>query len=130
MPRTVRDLSFCVSKEVSHEIRCLVSSKITSTSGQLIQRIRLYDEEEHPTQNNIMVDEDLVQYYQLLADRGDAQAQVKSNFCFGETFELFDVGFFSMASVNYTIFVTLHMIKRCITFVWPQKMVIRMRWPI
>ena len=24
-----------------------------------------------------MVDEDLVQYYQLLADRGDAQAQVK-----------------------------------------------------
>ena len=56
--------------------RCLVSSKITSASGQLVQRIRLYDEEEHPTQNNIMVDEDLVQYYQLLADRGDAQAQV------------------------------------------------------
>ena len=55
----------------------IVSSKITSSSGQLIQRIRLQDEEEHPTQNNIMVDEDLVQYYQLLADRGDAQAQVK-----------------------------------------------------
>jgi hypothetical protein len=54
----------------------LVSSKITSASGQLVQRIRLHDEEEHPTQNNIMVDEDLVQYYQLLADRGDAQAQV------------------------------------------------------
>jgi len=55
----------------------LVSSKMTSASGQLVQRIRLYDEEEHPTQNNIMIDEDLVQYYQLLADRGDAQAQVK-----------------------------------------------------
>ncbi len=50
---------------------------MTSASGQLVQRIRLYDEEEHPTQNNIMIDEDLVQYYQLLADRGDAQAQVK-----------------------------------------------------
>jgi len=55
----------------------LVSSKMTSATGQLVQRIRLYDEEEHPTQNNIMIDEDLVQYYQLLADRGDAQAQVK-----------------------------------------------------
>jgi SEL1 protein len=51
---------------------------MTSASGQLVQRIRLYDEEEHPTQNNIMIDEDLVQYYQLLADRGDAQAQVKT----------------------------------------------------
>ena len=30
---------------------------MTSTSGQLFQRIRLYDEEEHSTQNNIMVDE-------------------------------------------------------------------------
>ena len=49
---------------------------MTSASGQLIQRIRLYDEEENPTQNNIMVDDDLLQYYQLLADRGDAQAQV------------------------------------------------------
>lgn len=63
---------------------------MTSASAQLVQRIRLYDEEEHPTQNNIMIDEDLVQYYQLLADRGDAQAQVKdlpdltdpSFFCF------------------------------------------------
>lgn len=55
----------------------LVSSKMTSSTGQLVQRIRLYDEEEHPTQNNIMIDEDLVQYYQLLADRGDAQAQVR-----------------------------------------------------
>ena len=59
-----------------HLIIDLVSSKLTSVSAQLVQRIRLQDEEEHPTQNNIMIDEDLVQYYQLLADRGDAQAQV------------------------------------------------------
>ncbi len=54
----------------------LVASKITTASGQLVQRIRLYDEEEHPTQNNIMTDNNLLQYYQLLADRGDSQAQV------------------------------------------------------
>ena len=52
---------------------------MTSSTGQLIQRIRLYDEEENPTQNNIMVDDDLLQYYQLLADRGDAQAQVEAD---------------------------------------------------
>lgn len=64
----------------------LVSSKMSSSSGQLVQRIRLYDEEEHPTQNNIMIDDDLVQYYQLLADRGDAQAQVRSSIAFAEEF--------------------------------------------
>lgn len=53
-----------------------VASKITSASGQLIHRIRLYDEDEHPIQNNIMMDNNLLQYYQLLADRGDPQAQV------------------------------------------------------
>jgi len=58
-------------------ITVLVASKITSASGQLVQRIRLYDEEEHPVQNNIMIDDNLLQYYQLLADRGDPQAQVK-----------------------------------------------------
>ena len=36
----------------------------------------MYDEEEHPVQNNILTDSNLLQYYQLLADRGDPQAQV------------------------------------------------------
>ncbi|CAF0981859.1 unnamed protein product [Adineta ricciae] len=74
--RTVSVAHNCESALMFYkQVATYVSSKITSASGQLIQRIRLYDEEEHPTQNNIMVDEDLVQYYQLLADRGDAQAQ-------------------------------------------------------
>jgi len=60
----------------------LVASKITTASGQLVQRIRLYDEEEHPMQNNIMIDNNLLQYYQLLADRGDPQAQVTRLFFF------------------------------------------------
>ncbi len=63
--------------EFLSQIIDLVSSKMTSASRQLVQRIRLYDEEEHPTQNNIMIDEDLIQYYQLLINRGDAKAQVK-----------------------------------------------------
>ncbi len=67
---------FLLKLDYIHNSIDLVSSKMTSASGQLVQRIRLYDEEDHPTQNNIMIDEDLVQYYQLLADRGDAQAQV------------------------------------------------------
>ncbi|CAF3665681.1 unnamed protein product [Rotaria sp. Silwood1] len=70
-------------------INTVLSSKMTSATGQLIQRIRLYDEEEHPTQNNIMVDEDLVQYYQLLADRGDAQAQ----YGLGQLYYLRDTAF-------------------------------------
>ncbi|CAF4285342.1 unnamed protein product, partial [Didymodactylos carnosus] len=66
-----------------------VASKITSSSGQLIQRIRLYDEEENPSQNNIMVDDDLLQYYQLLADRGDIQAQ----YGLGQLYYLRDTAF-------------------------------------
>ncbi len=54
-----------------------VASKVSSNSvGAIIHRIRLYDEEEKIVgQNQIMLDDDLVQYYQLLADRGDIQAQ-------------------------------------------------------
>ncbi|CAF2524982.1 unnamed protein product [Rotaria sp. Silwood2] len=52
-----------------------VASKITTASGLMVQRIRLYDDDEHPIQNNILIDHNLLQYYQLLADRGDPQAQ-------------------------------------------------------
>ena len=54
-----------------------VASKISSNSvGTVVHRIRLYDEEEKITgQSQVMLDDDLVQYYQLLADRGDIQAQ-------------------------------------------------------
>jgi SEL1 protein len=54
-----------------------VAQRISSNSiGTVVHRIRLYDEEEKVTgQNQVMLDDDLVQYYQLLADRGDTQAQ-------------------------------------------------------
>lgn len=54
-----------------------VANKISSNSvGTVVHRVRLYDEEEKISgQSQAMLDDDLVQYYQLLADRGDIQAQ-------------------------------------------------------
>lgn len=46
-----------------------------------MQRIRLLDEVENPGSTSGMLEEDLIQYYQFLAEKGDVQAQVKwSNF--------------------------------------------------
>lgn len=54
-----------------------VTAKVSTNSvGAVVHRIRLYDEEEKIAgQSQVMLDDDLVQYYQLLADRGDIQAQ-------------------------------------------------------
>lgn len=41
-----------------------------------MQRIRLPDEVENPGMNSGMLEEDLIQYYQFLAEKGDVQAQV------------------------------------------------------
>ena len=40
------------------------------SAGQVVLRIRLMEEEESP-QNSPLLDEDLVQYYQFLADKGN-----------------------------------------------------------
>jgi SEL1 protein len=59
------------------KVAASVAGKISTNSvGAVVHRIRLYDEEEKISgQNQAMLDDDLVQYYQLLADRGDIQAQ-------------------------------------------------------
>lgn len=59
------------------KVASYVASKISPNSaGNTIHRIRLYDEEENAkSENPSLLDDDLVQYYQLLADRGDVQAQ-------------------------------------------------------
>ena len=44
--------------------------------GPVIQRIRLLDEAENPGSQSGLLDDDLIQYYQFLADKGDVQAQV------------------------------------------------------
>ncbi|XP_068609694.1 protein sel-1 homolog 1 [Brachionichthys hirsutus] len=53
-----------------------VASDVSLTGGSAVQRIRLQDEVENPGSNSGMLEEDLIQYYQFLAEKGDVQAQV------------------------------------------------------
>ncbi|XP_070610025.1 protein sel-1 homolog 1 isoform X2 [Erythrolamprus reginae] len=53
-----------------------VASDISLTGGTVVQRIRLPDEIENPGMASGMLEEDLIQYYQFLAEKGDVQAQV------------------------------------------------------
>ena len=58
-------------------IPCIaVAEEVSLTGGAVIQRIRLADEAENPSSNGGLLDEDLIQYYQLQAKNGDVQAQV------------------------------------------------------
>lgn len=54
----------------------LVSQGVSFSGGQAIQRIRLLDELENGYNSGIL-DNDLIEYYQLIAEKGDVQAQVK-----------------------------------------------------
>ncbi|XP_067942796.1 protein sel-1 homolog 1-like [Watersipora subatra] len=54
-----------------------VAEQVTVTGGPVVQRIRLYDEAEATTTSiSNVLDDDLIQYYQFLADKGDTSAQV------------------------------------------------------
>ncbi|XP_065660779.1 protein sel-1 homolog 1 isoform X2 [Hydra vulgaris] len=53
-----------------------VSNNTSSHGGIAVQRVRLYDELEQPGGVTGQIDEDLLQYYHFLADKGDLQAQV------------------------------------------------------
>uniref|UniRef100_A0A8C6KDP9 SEL1L adaptor subunit of SYVN1 ubiquitin ligase n=1 Tax=Nothobranchius furzeri TaxID=105023 RepID=A0A8C6KDP9_NOTFU len=53
-----------------------VASDVSLTGGPAVQRIRLLDEVENPGSTSGMLEEDLIQYYQFLAEKGDVQAQV------------------------------------------------------
>ncbi|XP_076021424.1 protein sel-1 homolog 1 isoform X2 [Genypterus blacodes] len=53
-----------------------VASDVSLTGGSAVQRIRLLDEVESPGSASGMLEEDLIQYYQFLAEKGDVQAQV------------------------------------------------------
>lgn len=46
------------------------------SGGAAVQRVRLLDEMETPGYNSGILDNDLMEYYQLLAEKGDVQAQV------------------------------------------------------
>ncbi|XP_028253551.1 protein sel-1 homolog 1 [Parambassis ranga] len=53
-----------------------VASDVSLTGGSAVQRIRLLDEVENPGSTSGMLEEDLIQYYQFIAEKGDVQAQV------------------------------------------------------
>nr|XP_037272608.1 LOW QUALITY PROTEIN: protein sel-1 homolog 1-like [Rhipicephalus microplus] len=54
----------------------VVEQDVNKGGSTLIQRIRLLDEAENPGSSTGLIDDDLIQYYQFLADKGDVQAQV------------------------------------------------------
>jgi len=53
-----------------------VADKVSFGGGAAIQRTRLQDEHESGGFSNAVLDNDLIEYYQLLADKGDVEAQV------------------------------------------------------
>ncbi|XP_078042478.1 HMG-coA reductase degradation 3 [Augochlora pura] len=53
-----------------------VAEEVSFSGGPVIQRVRLLDEQENPGYNSGMYDQDLIEYYQLLAKKGDIEAQV------------------------------------------------------
>lgn len=61
----------------SPAVSASVAGEVTLTGGTAVQKIRLLDEAENPGSTSGMLEEDLIQYYQFLAEKGDVQAQVK-----------------------------------------------------
>ncbi|ETN67843.1 Sel1l protein [Anopheles darlingi] len=53
-----------------------VASQVTFSGGAAVHRIRLLDEIDNSGPSSGILDNDLIDYYQLLADKGDVQAQV------------------------------------------------------
>ncbi|XP_037071963.1 protein sel-1 homolog 1-like [Pollicipes pollicipes] len=53
-----------------------VADQVSLSGGNTVSRVRLYDEAESTGGSSSTLDEDLIQYYQFLADKGDVQAQV------------------------------------------------------
>lgn len=56
-----------------------MASEVSLTGGSAVQRVRLLDEVENPGSTSGMLEEDLIQYYQFLAEKGDVQAQVEKH---------------------------------------------------
>lgn len=56
-----------------------VANHVSVTGGTAIQRVRLIEEAEGTnSQGPSIIDDNLLQYYQFLAEKGDVSAQVSS----------------------------------------------------
>lgn len=53
-----------------------MADEVSLTGDRAVQRIRLLDEVDNPGSSSAFLDDDLIQYYQFLAEKGDVQAQV------------------------------------------------------
>lgn len=53
-----------------------VASEVTFSGGPAVHRVRLLDEVENSGLSSGVLDNDLIDYYELLANKGDVQAQV------------------------------------------------------
>ena len=53
-----------------------VAEEVSFSGGSSLQRVRLNDEVENGGYPSSILDNDLIEYYQLLAEKGDVQAQV------------------------------------------------------
>lgn len=53
-----------------------VEEEVSFSGGVAVTRVRLLDEIENPGTYSGILDDDLLQYYQFLADKGDVNAQV------------------------------------------------------
>ncbi|XP_053995443.1 protein sel-1 homolog 1 [Hylaeus anthracinus] len=53
-----------------------VAEEVSFSGGPVVQRVRLLDEQENPGYSSGIFDQDLIEYYQMLAKKGDTQAQV------------------------------------------------------
>ncbi|XP_060082455.1 protein sel-1 homolog 1-like [Ylistrum balloti] len=59
------------------KVATTVADAVTVSGGPVIQRVRLQDEVENTNSGqSALMDDDLLQYYHFLADKGDVQAQV------------------------------------------------------
>ena len=48
----------------------------TSSGSPVVQRVRLQEQAENQNTGNTLMDDDLLQYYEFLGEKGDVQAQV------------------------------------------------------
>ncbi|XP_031619658.1 protein sel-1 homolog 1 [Contarinia nasturtii] len=62
--------------EFYRKVATKVASQITFSGGAAVHRVRLLDEVETSGSSSAIFDNDLLEYYQLLAGKGDVQAQV------------------------------------------------------
>lgn len=75
-----------------------VASEVSLSGGPVVQRVRLLEETENPNYSTGIMDKDLLDYYQMLADKGDVQAQVFNNSCIifvAQTFSVQNLEYFA-----------------------------------